>query len=353
MSFLSPAPAWARTLDDLVGQTILKNYEALHGCFRKALAVSRNKGGTLFLRATLGTEDSVSKVKVERDGLGYRPAVDCILTWVQGWTFEGASSLGLAAGSEVAFPLTFRAAPNQFHIRAEDLEYVRVEQAAEAKVLLQKENVGAIRASMALLSVHGKFELGSKPYVSQGIYVLSGQGWRYQGQRKIRLSAKTAIYLAAGCKMAISGKINLLQVFVPAGEETKYLAGKAPVGMKRCHPVVVNAQKRRPLLFKGKKLKVTPLFSSKDIKHAPFYMGLIEIAAGVKLPKHAHQTSAELVFLLDGEGETSCDGEKQVLAKDQAAYFADGKGHDLKVSERIVALQFFAPAGPEKKYFRP
>jgi quercetin dioxygenase-like cupin family protein len=349
------AGAAADELDAIVTATVRSNYEALHGCYRKVLARDRGKGGTLFVRATLGGGDAVRAVKAERDELKSPEAVSCILTWMRGWTFKGAAAAGVDAGSEIIVPLTFRAAPKQFAVRRDDAPALKLGATGTVRVLISDRSAGARQVSLALLDVEGKLALPAKPGVDQALYVLYGRGTlatlgtQHPTPSSWTLRMGSAVWIPADAKVVIAGTMRLVQVFVPGGLEQEYAAGREPIlGARAAVCALVKQGEARPVAQAGGKIKVTPLLHRKRMVHGRFYLGLIEARAGAQLPSHDHPKEAELLYVISGAASATVGGLTEEVAAGAALHSAAG-GHLIRAIKDLRALQIFAPAGPEQR----
>jgi quercetin dioxygenase-like cupin family protein len=331
--------AVAAPLDKLVGQTVRANYGALHGCFRKALAQDRSRGGTLFVTVTLGAADSVHSVRVEKDGLGHKGASACIINWVRGWTFRGAAAAGAGMRSEITIPLTFRAGPRQFAVRLEDSPPASGA-ALKRRALLTPKNSGASAATMTWIKVGGAAAV-PPARADRVLYVLRGKG-RYKASTHRRaLRTGAALWAPGQAPLELDGALEGILVEAPhaalsAGESTR-------------RPVVARPGRSGDRI-KGTR-KIWPLLAHRRLKHKRIYAGLIALARG----EHAFPTigQAELLYLLKGTAElTLVDGTTQRVAAGHAVYLPPGTGYRIRVDSALRALQIFTPAGPEQRYLR-
>lgn len=339
--FMAPSSLCAaQTLDQVVGRTVRAHYEILHRCFRKALAENRSRAGTVYLRVTMGKGDAVHSVRSEREELGHAATVACLLGAVKRWSIAGAAAAGADSGSEITIPLTFRPSPKQFVIRSTDASQLQVGKTGSARLLLTKGNVGAAKASMVLLSIRGKLSLPVAPAdLSQALVILSGKG---QLKRK-RLEPGTAIWVPPGARAQLSGKMEALQILLPAGKARAYWTRDraAPATSAKIQAM----RKERVRTLAGGALRVTPL-----LRRGAIYVGLMETEPGQQIRPHAHLTEDELVYVLAGTGTVALEGRGQKIASGHALYLPAGSSHRLEVSSRMKAVQVFVPAGPERRY---
>ena len=351
---LLPALAMAgpNALDAVVTKAVRRNYEALHGCYRQVLAEDRTKGGTIFIRVTLGARDSVIKATVERDELKHAGAVACLRNWIRNWTLHGAGLAGALPGSDLVIPLTFKSVPDQFIVRVEDAPTIKVGDRTAVRTLLTKGSVGARRASMSTVSVAGKVTLPHKEGVDQVLYVLLGTGTlRTTGKSSWKLRAGTTVWLPAGGGARVSGSLELIQIFMPAGLEQGYRGGPLSPSKTPIRPTVVQPRRLKVLRLQKGKLKVTPLLHSRKIKHGRFYVGLLEISPGAAMPAHAH-LEAEQVYVLSGRGTVTAGSTTRKVGPSQAVHLGPGTRHSVAVTSKMKVLQVYAPAGPERRFWK-
>lgn len=82
-------------------------------------------------------------------------------------------------------------------------------------------------------------------------------------------------------------------------------------------------------------------------------LSLLEVAPGMTVPLHRHPTSIEVVYVLSGHGVmTDITEREQKIGPGDAVYIARGTVHGLKNtgSEPVVAVQLYAPGGPEQRF---
>jgi quercetin dioxygenase-like cupin family protein len=106
---------------------------------------------------------------------------------------------------------------------------------------------------------------------------------------------------------------------------------------------------RRPLGASGPAAQSTVqvLLHPENTGNGAGALSLLELAPGMKIPRHRHG-SAELLLVLSGEGVSR--GRK--VAAGDALYIAAGTPHDFETTSSVplVAVQLYAPAGPERRF---
>lgn len=339
----------AQTLDQVVLRAVRGDYAELHACYRQALAEDRSRGGTLFVRLTLGFRDTVRKAALERDELGHKGVAACVLQRVERWTLEGAARAGAKSGSEIVIPITFKAMPEQFAVNLADLRLQRLGPGRRGATLLSAKNAGARRATLELWQVSGEAPLA--PGGEAALYLMEGEVRLVPGKAKpaARKGAMTlrpgcAVWLPAGRGALLQGKATLVALRLPptrAGSRGKTAA-----------PKPVCARRVRPRRLANGAVTVVPLLHRKTLGHGRFYLGTIAARRGFALVRHGHSGAAEVVLLLGGAGTVTQGQTEARLAEGHAAYLAGDQQHALTVEAAMKALQIYLPAGPEQRYFR-
>lgn len=329
--------ALAVPLDKVVGRTVRANYGALHGCFRKALAQDRSRGGTLFVTITLGAAESVHSARVEKDGLGHKATSACILNWVRGWTFRGAATAGAGMRSAITIPLTFRAAPRQFAVRLEDTPPASGTK-LKRRPLLTAANSGATAATMTWFKIDGAATL-EPAAADRVLYVLRGKGRYRAAARQRPLKAGAVLWAPGRGSIALRGALEGILVEAPRATSVARPGEAAPS---------VARPGRGQLHYRGK-LRVWPLLTPRRLRHKRIYAGRLELARGEYVFPTPH--TSELLYLLSGAAEvTPNGGTAQQVAAGCALYLPPGFGYRIKVSSALRALQIFVPAGNPQRY---
>lgn len=341
----------AETLDKVVERAVRSNYEALHGCFRKVLAVDRKRGGTLFVKVTMGGGDSIKAAKAARDGLGHREAVRCILGWIRGWTLHGAGSAGAGTGSEITIPLSFRPSPKQFAVHVEDVAAVPFGR-GRVRVLLSDKNTGARKVSLAQLRLEGRVRLPGRAGVDQGVLIVSGRGrieHRAQGKRRrAALRRRTAVWIPPRAAVTLEGKVEALLLYAPGGIERSFTKKSSPPpGKLPLRPVVVHLARVRPVSA-GRTAKAWPLLSARRLRHRRIDVGLLEIGAGIERVERTTASQAEVLYILEGRAEAALGGLRRSIRTGDALYLPAGESLALKVEQKLTAWRILVP-GPKKR----
>ncbi|MGV3621622.1 MAG: cupin domain-containing protein [Archangium sp.] len=75
----------------------------------------------------------------------------------------------------------------------------------------------------------------------------------------------------------------------------------------------------------------------------------LELNAGAKVPEHTHEASETLV-VLEGSGFVTFDGAKHAVKSGDTLHIPRGAKHAAEATTRFVAIQIYAPAGPEQRF---
>jgi putative monooxygenase len=77
------------------------------------------------------------------------------------------------------------------------------------------------------------------------------------------------------------------------------------------------------------------------------------VLPGAKVPEHTHDTSAELIYVIEGHGMMTVDGQVTPVRAGMAIFIPAGVKHSLTVDTKIEpmrALQVYTPGGPEQRF---
>jgi quercetin dioxygenase-like cupin family protein len=74
---------------------------------------------------------------------------------------------------------------------------------------------------------------------------------------------------------------------------------------------------------------------------------------GASVAEHSHDTSAELLYVIEGHATMTLDGQASVLRGGMAIFIPAGVKHSMKVDTKIEplrAIQVYTPGGPEQRF---
>lgn len=345
-------------IDEVVRAAVIRNYTALHRCYRKSLARDRTKGGTVFIAVTLAAGEAVGAARVAQDELSSPAAAQCVLRLIRSVKLPGVTRAGASPGDELVIPITFSAVPDQQAVQTTDAPPVELSERVAVRPLLTPSSVGARDIGLALLALEGgRYDLPARQGVDQALFVLEGRAVLSNGAagQRTRLRARAAVWLPAFGRFSVQSKgARLLWLTVPAHLMGELAAGAAPT--QQAGQVRWPA-KTRPTSVKPRRLAegvtMTPLLVRQRIRHQRFYLGLLTVAPQAAFTTPAHPQAAQALFVLKGRGklETKDDGWR--LEPGLAVYLPrGGPSRRLRAQEALQLVQIFAPAGAEQTPLR-
>lgn len=108
------------------------------------------------------------------------------------------------------------------------------------------------------------------------------------------------------------------------------------------------------VIAKGK-ASVKILLDRHTIGAKEAYMGILTALPGTKVPRHRHKTSAELLYILEGQGQMTLGKRRFRVHAGMAIYIPPNTEHSVVVDTRVQslkALQVYAAPGPEQRFKR-
>jgi mannose-6-phosphate isomerase-like protein (cupin superfamily) len=76
---------------------------------------------------------------------------------------------------------------------------------------------------------------------------------------------------------------------------------------------------------------------------------------GAEVPEHAHDASAELIYVIEGHAAMTMDGKPVEVRAGMAIYIPAGVKHSLRVDTKVEplrAVQVYTPGGPEQRFVK-
>jgi quercetin dioxygenase-like cupin family protein len=86
------------------------------------------------------------------------------------------------------------------------------------------------------------------------------------------------------------------------------------------------------------------------VKGAALSASVLDIDAGAAIPKHVHDGSTELIYLLAGAGTMMIDGVELTVTSTSVVQIPPGIEHSFTATEATRAIQVYAPPGPEQRF---
>jgi mannose-6-phosphate isomerase-like protein (cupin superfamily) len=387
LSLLSVEPEEARVAQIL--QSALTAHGAdVNRCFEKALADTLDVAGKLELAVDVGDGGRVTRAEPAVDEVKSPILLACLQDSARTWSLAG-----IDAGSTVVVPLSFEGQAAQFSIKVADApDHGPPAPGTKAgktpkpggpppppppfsvKLLVDEATMRARQASLAQLTVSPANRIAMHKHPGAEIlYALKGHA-RVLGPSGVapeKIDEGMAIFIPPGMPHAIENMGRqtpavLIDVFAPPGPERVFRDPKDPAGRaafevirdaaKATAPAgahfTVSPPKPEPLALPGGKSHVRILLEEATTGSKNAYLGVIEADPGAEVARHAHQGSAEILYVVAGGGELTVGSEAVPFAADQVLYIPENQPHAAKYTgpDKTVMVQIYAPAGPEQRF---
>lgn len=338
---------------------------AVHTCWSRAAADDLRVEGAVTLRVVLGDGGKAAAVEVDGDEVGDEVLRKCL---VELWTDVRWPEL-FATGDEIRLPpLSFVAPRSQYVVAAAHaVSYpLGKDGTSHATVLLDYKNSANSAVALTALSAAQGLVVPMHVHSSAEIlYLLKGEGVLTDAggvRRAVTVGAGTGIYIPAGAPHGFEATAAeptvLLQLYAPPGPEQRFkgvdIGGTTLVERtRRSDPrPLVRAHSQAPsYVIAGGKGKVSMLF---DLENAPgggSSLAGITFAAGTAVPTHIHESSTEVIFIIEGGGTMTVDGVAREVARWDAIQVPPGVEHSFVAgAETVKAIQLYTPAGPEQRF---
>ncbi|HXU82471.1 MAG TPA: cupin domain-containing protein, partial [Polyangia bacterium] len=107
-----------------------------------------------------------------------------------------------------------------------------------------------------------------------------------------------------------------------------------------------------PLPILGGKGNARILLEPQDTGSPALALDVVEWSGGAEAPRHQHDGSAEVLYVVAGGGTLTVGSETYPFAAEDAIHIPSGQPHGAKFSagDKTIAIQFYAPAGPEQRF---
>jgi quercetin dioxygenase-like cupin family protein len=252
------------------------------------------------------------------------------------------------------------------------------------KILADATNVRAGKASLTLLTVGpaSRVAMHRHPRSAKILYVVKGHARLLgpSGTPPEKLDEGTVMFLPAGYPHAIENMgrqmdVVFLQVFAPPGPERVYREPTNPEARTDFEVIrdpakvkveVAKGPGSRPVVTSLGKVEALPvvlpdnagkarvriLLDEEKTGSSAFALSLVEFAPGAAPPRHTHPGSEEFLYVLAGGGTLTVGSEDMSFGPEHTLYIPANQPHGAKFTgqEPTVAVQIYAPAGPEQRF---
>mgnify|MGYP001590924649 CR=1 FL=1 len=118
---------------------------------------------------------------------------------------------------------------------------------------------------------------------------------------------------------------------------------------------VVNGGETNPYVIAGGK-GIAKLYLNRDTGSEEAALSVLVLKPGAEVPEHAHESSAELLFVVEGSVELVIDGKPYRAQKEDAIYIPSGIRHSARVpgvGKLVKVVQVYVGPGPEQRFKAP
>lgn len=347
----------------------------VHGCYASALAARPGLSGEVLVRIHVASDGGVVQAEVLKDQVNSGRLTDCLTGAMQHWKVPRLAGEGT---QQIVFPLVFKpedvAGGPRYVVPLSDGKPGALPGGKiTARVLVDAANVGPTGASLTRLglSPSTRLALHKHPGAIEILYVVKGRAHLRDGFGDPLEAAETGdvVIHRAGVGHSVEAAplapLDLIQIFIGPGPEHAYLDPKRREGTlaikktarpadeetaRREAPEIVKAAAQKPLQILAGQGAVTLLLDGK-LKEAA--VERFEAEAGAEVKLHKHDLADEILYVLSGKAEMTVAGKPFAIAAGDAIHIPKTTPHSLAVTEKLVALQVYAPAGPEQRFKSP
>jgi quercetin dioxygenase-like cupin family protein len=379
-------PSDAERAAQAIERTLQRHGAEVHRCFEKALADRLDVAGKVEIEVDVGDGGKVEKARALSDEPSSKAISPCLLASASGWKVDG-----IEAGASLVLPFSFAGQMNQYVIKSGDAPE-RGPGAAKlkkgdkpgplpaftVKVLADPVNVRSQQLSLTLLTLNpaSRVAMVRHPKAAKALYVLKGHARLLgpPGTEPEKLDEGTAVFIPAGYphvleNMGRSNPAVFLQAFSPAGPEKVYRNPKDPEGRAEFEVIRDPSKTKAPPRDKGQlvvkstadvqslsilggKASARILLEPQDTGSQALALDVVEFSGGAEIPRHQHDGSSEVLYVVAGGGTLNIGSESYPFAAEDAIHVPSGQPHGAKIGggEKTIAIQFYAPAGPEQRF---
>jgi quercetin dioxygenase-like cupin family protein len=385
-------PTEAQRAAQAIERTLQRHGAEVHRCFERALADRLDVAGKVEIEVEVGEGGNVSKARALSQDKQTAAVSPCLVASASGWHMDG-----IEAGASVVLPFDFAGQMNQFVVKSGDAPErgpgaskikeqekdgkPRQPPPFTVKVLADPVNVRAQQISLTLLSVGpaSRVAMQRHPRSAKALYLLKGHARLLgpPGTEPEKIDEGTAVFLPAGYPHVIENMGRqttavFLQAFAPPGPERVYRDPKDPQGRAEFEVIRDPSKARKPPAANGQlvvksmaDVKGLPILGGKgtarillepqDTGSPALALNVIEWSPGAAAPRHQHPGSAEVLYVVSGGGTLTVGSESYPFAAEDAIHIPPDQPHSGKFAagDKTVAIQFYAPAGPEQRFRAP
>ncbi|HET6582932.1 MAG TPA: cupin domain-containing protein [Nannocystaceae bacterium] len=221
-------------------------------------------------------------------------------------------------------------------------------------VLLDAANTGNSAASMFELAIATGGTTGWRKAERAELWYFLGDA-RVSNPDTVKdptrnVLAGEMMYVPAGGVRAVSaaGKdVHAVVVVVPGGREGSARAGALPTpeaAPSKSLPRIVPAMAAKT--YGPATIFVEPA----TVKGAPLAASVLALPAGANVPEHVHAHETEMLYVLEGSGTMTIDGQAVAVTPTSVIQIPPNTKHAFTATAAVRALQVYTPPGPEQRF---
>ncbi len=256
-------------------------------------------------------------------------------------------------GETIQLPFKFRAPDGQSVIDRRLVEW-HGQQNVSISVLLDENNTGNGEASM--------LEVAIAPRAGTGMHLSDrAELWYFLGEAEIKGKASNSGGIAkAGSMMYVPPAtfreviarypdMHAVVFFAPGGPEGTARAGALPTTIK---PAM--GSQALQMYAAGKKFGPATIFLDASVNaSAPLAASILELGANAKVPEHVHAKETELLYILEGSGTMTINGQDVAVTPTSVIQIPPNTKHAFAAMSAVRAVQVYTPGGPEQRFKKP
>ena len=383
-------PSEAERAAQAIERTLQRHGKDVHRCFERALADRLDIAGKVEIEVEVGEGGKVKTARaLSEDRSMVKEISPCLVASATGWHVDG-----IEAGASLILPFSFAGQMNQYVIKSEDAPErgpgaAKIKEPEKdskprnaapftVKVLADSVNVRAQQLSLTMLTVGpaSRVAMMRHPKSAKVLYLLNGHARLLgpPGTEPEKIDQGTAVFLPPGYPHVIEnmGRQNsavFLQAFAPPGPERVYRDPKDPQGRAEFEVIRDPRKAKVPPHDKGQlvmksiaDVQSVPILNGKgsakilieeqDTNSPAVGVSVVEWNGGAEAPRHEHKGSAEVLYVVSGGGTLNVGSESYPFSTGDAIHIPADQPHGGKFApgEKTIAIQFYAPAGPEQRH---
>lgn len=319
--------------------------EAVQGCWAAAATDRYDIAGELVAQIDISGGDAAG-VAFARNTVRNERLTSCVQTLLT--SYRWAPPL---YGETIQLPFQFQAPDGQSVIDRQLVTW-HGQQSTSVAVLIDENNTGNPAASI--------LEVAIAPRATTQMRVADrAELWFFLGEAEIKSKAGTAtlntnvpaggmMFVPKGAAREVIARrpdMHAVVVLVPGGREGTARAGALPTA------TAASGASLPTVLPLGKQFGPATIFLEPSVvKGTPLAASILQLAAGATVPEHVHANETELLYVLEGAGTMTINGQEVAITPTSVVQVPKNTKHAFTATSNVRALQLYTPPGPEQRF---